>query len=110
MDGQARSKVHWGLPAVHFPYSAPASPGMILPIPPAPPPSSAGRPVLHRIPGRGRPMPHTRIALILALLCSIPARAEPPAKVAPAKPLLESWQAAYYEGLKVGHLHTVARS
>ena len=26
-----------------------------------------------------------------------------------AKPLLETWQAAYFEGLKVGYMHTLAR-
>ena len=45
--------------------------------------------------------------LIVLLVCSAPARAQE-TKPAP-KPLLETWQAAYFEGLKVGHTHTVVR-
>ncbi len=51
-------------------------------------------------------------ACLTLLLLAVPARAgdpaDKPAEKAEPKPLLESWQAAYFEGLKVGHMHTVA--
>lgn len=47
-------------------------------------------------------MTRTTLALLVWLALSAPARAE-------AKPAYETWQAAYFEGLKVGHQHTVVR-
>jgi transglutaminase-like putative cysteine protease len=44
--------------------------------------------------------------LLVLLVCPTPAPAQE--KKPEAKPLLETWQAAYLEGLKVGHAHTVA--
>ncbi len=53
----------------------------------------------------------TRFAVCLILLFPILARADEPVdkeKEKPAvKPLLETWQAAYFEGIKVGHVHTL---
>jgi transglutaminase-like putative cysteine protease len=48
----------------------------------------------------------TCLALVLLSLPA-PVRAQEESKEAP--PLLETWQAAYFEGLKVGHMHTLAR-
>ncbi|MFO0881678.1 MAG: transglutaminase-like domain-containing protein [Gemmataceae bacterium] len=48
---------------------------------------------------------------VFALLLAVPlcqARADTPASKPAPKLLLESWQAAYFEGLKVGHMHTRA--
>ncbi len=45
--------------------------------------------------------------LTLLLLWAAPALAQGDTKPA-AKPLLETWQTAYFEGLKVGHVHTLA--
>ncbi|MFO0842978.1 MAG: transglutaminase-like domain-containing protein [Gemmataceae bacterium] len=46
----------------------------------------------------------------LALLLIVsPARAQEPVKKAEAKPLIDAWQAAYFEGLKVGHTHRLVR-
>jgi hypothetical protein len=39
---------------------------------------------------------------VLLFLCGV-------APCAEAKPLLETWQAGYFEGLKVGHMHTLSR-
>jgi hypothetical protein len=53
----------------------------------------------------------SRSSLWLVVLLTLPLRAhagEPKAK-ADAKPLLETWQAAYFEGLKVGHMHNLVR-
>jgi hypothetical protein len=44
--------------------------------------------------------------LVVLLFCSAPLEAREK-KPAP-KPLLDTWQVAYFEGLKVGHVHTVA--
>jgi Transglutaminase-like superfamily len=53
----------------------------------------------------------TRFAVCLILFCPIVALVGQPAekgKEQPdAKPLLDSWQAAYFEGIKVGHVHTL---
>jgi hypothetical protein len=44
----------------------------------------------------------------LLLLASFsPAQTSKPEAKPAARPLLETWQAAYFEGLKVGHMHTV---
>jgi transglutaminase-like putative cysteine protease len=53
-------------------------------------------------------MTRCHLALILLFLAA-PARADKPEAKAEPKPLLETWQAAYFEGLKVGHVHTLAR-
>jgi transglutaminase-like putative cysteine protease len=49
-----------------------------------------------------------RCAVWLLVLLVCPTQAPAQEKKAPSKPLLETWQAGYYEGLKVGHVHTVA--
>jgi transglutaminase-like putative cysteine protease len=51
-------------------------------------------------------MSRTGLWIAVLLLLPAPARAQ---EAADKKPLLETWQAAYFEGLKVGHLHTLAR-
>ncbi len=52
------------------------------------------------------------IWLVVLLAWSAPVRAQEkkaPDKKAPAvKPLLETWEAGYFEGIKVGHVHTIA--
>jgi hypothetical protein len=48
-------------------------------------------------------MSRSRLWLAALLLLPAPVHAQ-----ADKKPLLETWQAAYFEGLKVGHLHTIA--
>src|SRR5437899_2114806 len=53
-------------------------------------------------------MTRTHLALILLFLAA-PARADKPELKPAPRPLLETWQAAYFEGLKVGHVHTLAR-
>jgi transglutaminase-like putative cysteine protease len=56
-----------------------------------------------------------RLSLCLVVLLYVPpgqllrGAQDTPAKKAEPKTLLESWQAAYFEGLKVGHVHTLAR-
>jgi hypothetical protein len=53
----------------------------------------------------------SRFATCLAtlLLLAVPVSAAQKADKPEAAPLLETWQAAYFEGLKVGHVHTLAR-
>jgi transglutaminase-like putative cysteine protease len=68
-----------------------------------------------RAPSSNEEEPMSRYAVSLAglLLLSPPASLRAytarQADKAEARPLLETWQAAYFEGLKVGHMHTVAR-
>ncbi|MFM7148621.1 MAG: transglutaminase-like domain-containing protein [Gemmataceae bacterium] len=51
-----------------------------------------------------------RISLCLSLLAASLVQGDSPQPAKPrAKPLLESWQAVYFEGMKVGHLHFVAQ-
>src|SRR5438105_4256967 len=47
------------------------------------------------------------LLVVLAWSIPVPGRAQEK-KPADSKPLLETWQAAYFEGLKVGHVHTIA--
>ena len=54
----------------------------------------------------------TRIAVCLLLVCPLVARADAPVdkgkdKEKAAKPLLDAWQVTYFEGMKVGHVHTL---
>jgi transglutaminase-like putative cysteine protease len=48
--------------------------------------------------------------LVLACVASLsPSPAKQAAAAKETKPLLETWQAAYLEGAKIGHVHTLAR-